>query len=143
MTSENGSVNHRKPYLPKQSRWWWTRNAFYRRYMLREGTSVFVLLFSLELIVGLLQLQRGEASWNNWLNMLAQPLFIVFNLLALIAVLYHAVTWFKLAPKIMVVRIGDWRLPESSMVVGQWLGMLLVSAVLIGLVIWAGGYYAQ
>jgi fumarate reductase subunit C len=143
MTSEPGKLTHRKPYQRQQSRWWWTRNPVFRRYMLREGTSIFVLLFSFELIYSLLQLNLGEAAWHNWLTLLAHPLFIAFNLSALVAALYHAATWFKLAPKIMVVRIGDWKLPEKTMLTGQWLGMLLVSIILIGLAIMAGGYHAN
>ena len=143
MTSESDKINYRKPYQAKQSRWWWTRNAFYRRYMLRETTSIFVLLFSLELIYSLLQLSQGEAVWNHWLGTLAQPLMILFNCLVLVATLYHASTWFRLAPKIMVLRFGDWQLPEKTMITGQWLGMIIVSLGLISLAIWAGADYAS
>jgi fumarate reductase subunit C len=130
--------SYRKPYTPKQSRWWWTKNPFFLRYMIREGTSVFVLVYSLILILGLYQLKQGEAGWQQWLSLLNHPVIIAFNLLALAAALYHAVTWFKLAPKIMVVRLGDWKLPERLMVVGQWIGMLLISSILLTLTLMAG-----
>jgi len=143
MASETGKLNHRKPYHPKQSRWWWTGNSFFLRYMLREATSIFVMLFSLELIYSLLQLSQGPDNWNQWLATLAQPLFIVFNLIVLAAAIYHAATWFKLAPKIMVLRLGDWKLPEKIMVSGQWLGMIVFTAALISLFIMTGGHYAN
>lgn len=107
--------------------------------MIREGTSVFVLIYSLLLIFGLYQLKQGEAGWQQWLSLINHPAVIVFNLTALAASLYHATTWFKLAPKIMVVRLGDWKLPEPLMVIGQWIGMLVTSAILLTLALMAGG----
>ena len=47
-------------------------------------------------------------------------------------------TQFKLAPKIMVVRLGDWKLPEQLMVVGQWVGLVLISVILLTLTLMAG-----
>ncbi len=138
MKNESKPGNYRKPYTSKQPRWWWTKNPFFLRYMIREGTSVFVLIYSLLLILGLYQLKQGEAGWQQWLSLLNHPAVIAFNLLALAAALYHAATWFKLAPKIMVVRLGDWKLPEPLMVIGQWVGMILTSAILLTLTLMAG-----
>ncbi len=139
MNNESSTGSYRKPYQPRQSRWWWTKNPFFLRYMIREGTSIFVLIYSLLLIFGLYQLKQGEAGWQQWLALINHPAVIVFNLMALAASLYHATTWFKLAPKIMVVRLGDWKLPEPVMVIGQWIGLLLTSAVLLTLALMVGG----
>ena len=139
MNKESSTGSYRKPYQPRQSRWWWTKNPFFLRYMIREGTSVFVLIYSLLLILGLYQLKQGEAGWQQWLSLINHPAVIVFNLVALAASLYHAATWFKLAPKIMVVRLGDWKLPEPVMVIGQWIGLLLTSAILLTLALMVGG----
>ena len=138
MKNEPSTGSYRKPYQPRQSRWWWTENPFFLRYMIREGTSVLVLIYSLLLIFGLYQLKQGEAGWQQWLSLINHPTVIAFNLMALAASLYHATTWFKLAPKIMVVRFGDWKLPEPLMVIGQWLGLLLTSAVLLTLALMTG-----
>lgn len=138
MKSESNTGSYRKPYQPRQSPWWWTKNPFFLRYMIREATSVFVLIYSLLLILGLYQLKQGEAPWQQWLALVSHPTVIVFNLLALAAALYHATTWFKLAPKIMVLRLGDWKLPESLMVTGQWIGMLLTTAILLALALMSG-----
>jgi fumarate reductase subunit C len=138
MKSESKPRSYRKPYTPPQSRWWWTKNPFFLRYMIREATSVFVLIYSRLLILGLYQLKQGEAGWQQWLALVNHPAIIVFNLAALAAALYHATTWFKLAPKIMVVRLGDWKLPEPLMVIGQWIGLLVTSALLLTLALMAG-----
>ncbi|PIE41259.1 MAG: fumarate reductase subunit C [Gammaproteobacteria bacterium] len=139
MTAKTDKVIYRKPYVQKQSPWWWASNPFYVRYMIREGTSVFVLLYSLVLISGLWRLSQGEAAWNQWLATLGSPLWIVFHVIALAAALYHAYTWFKLAPKIMQVRIGGWTLPEKAMLAGQWAGFVVVTLLILGVVVFAGG----
>lgn len=138
MKNDSSTGSYRKPYQPRQSRWWWTKNPFFLRYMIREATSVFVLIYSLLLILGLYQLKQGETAWQQWLALVNHPALILFNLLALAAAIYHAATWFKLAPKIMVVRLGDWKLPEPLMVKGQWIGMLLTTAMLLALALTSG-----
>ena len=43
----------RKPYNPPIKATWWTKNPFYIRYMVREGTAVCALFVALELILGI------------------------------------------------------------------------------------------
>ncbi|MEH6552439.1 MAG: hypothetical protein V7744_20885 [Pseudomonadales bacterium] len=129
---------NRKPYVQNQSRWWWLDNHYYFWYMVRECTSVPVAIYSVVLMVGILRLGQGEQAWNSWLDGMSSPLAISFHCLALVAAMYHAYTWFKLAPKIMVVRLGDWKLSEKSMLIGQWLGFVTCTATLITLAVSSG-----
>lgn len=138
MTASSDQVSNRAPYQAKQSRWWWLRNRFYTWYMVREGTALFVLMYCLILMTGLLRLSQGEAAWNGWLETLRHPAYILFHVCALLAALYHTVTWFRLAPKIMVVRIGDWRLPEQAMLVGQWIAFFVCTALLLTIALTVG-----
>lgn len=132
-------MSARKPYYAAQKRTWWLQNTFFIKYMIREGTALFVLLYCAILITGLYHLNEGEEAWNTWLASLGHPVFIIFHCAALTATLYHAVTWFKLAPKIMVVRIGDWTVPVKLMLIGQWLGFAMCSITVLLLAFWAGG----
>ena len=143
MTDDSPAIVHRKPYRSKQSSWWWTRNAFLRWYMLREATALMVFFYSLLLIASLLRLSQGELAWNDWMHTLSSPLFVIFHLLILLAVLYHAYTWFILAPSIMVVRLGQWTLPKKMLLAGQWLGFLIISILLLYLALGSGGDYAH
>jgi fumarate reductase subunit C len=136
MTKESANTGYRKPYKAEQAAGWWLHNKFYVWYMIREATSVFALLYSALLLLGLWRLYQGEAAWNSWVLMQGHPLFIAFHCCALLAVLFHAATWFSLAPKIMVLRLGDLVVPEKVMVVGQWLGLLVFS---VGLILLASG----
>lgn len=49
----------RKPYVRPMMSTWWKKLPFYRFYMLREGTAVPAVWFSIELIFGLFALKNG------------------------------------------------------------------------------------
>jgi fumarate reductase subunit C len=132
-------MSARKPYYAVQQRGWWRQNTFFVKYMIREATALFVLLYCAILITGLYQLNNGNAAWNAWLANLTHPVFIVFHCTALAATLYHTVTWFQLAPKIMVVRIGGWTAPVKLMLAGQWVGFAACSIAVLFLGLWVRG----
>src|SRR6185503_11792770 len=69
---------------------WWRRNPYFVRYMVREGSSVFLAAYAVILLIGLLRLSQGPAAWDAWRGVLGQPLSIVFHWLALLTVSYHA-----------------------------------------------------
>jgi fumarate reductase subunit C len=77
---------------------WWKKNPYYVEYMVHEGTALFVIAYTLVLTVGVVRLGQGEAAWNGWLEAMQSPLSIIFHLVLLAAIAYHAFTWFKLFP---------------------------------------------
>lgn len=50
----------RKPYVRPMTSTWWKKLPFYRFYMLREGTAVPAVWFSIELIFGLFALKNDR-----------------------------------------------------------------------------------
>jgi fumarate reductase subunit C len=80
---------------------WWKHNPYFVRYMIREGSAVFITLYALILLVGLLCLSIGPAAYNAWLSAMTSPLLILFHLAAFVMVCYHSYTWFKVMPKTM------------------------------------------
>ena len=54
-----------KTYL-RSMRGWWYRDPYFVRYMMRESTSVFVAIYAVILLVGVLRLAQGEAAYNAW-----------------------------------------------------------------------------
>jgi fumarate reductase subunit C len=98
---------------------WWRRNSFYSWYMLREASSVFVVVYALVLLTGLWRLTQGQEAYDAWRASLASPLAIVFHLLALWMFLMHASSWFKVMPKTMpFVRMGGKRVPDATIIRG-------------------------
>ena len=94
---------------------WWRRNPSYKRYLVREATSVFVGAYALVVLWGLVRLAQGEASFEAWLAVLRSPLSIALHAALLAAFVVHTVTWFVIMPKTMppVVVLGH-RLAAST-----------------------------
>ncbi len=96
---------------------WWLRNPFYRWYMLRELSCVFITTYALILLWGLERLAMGREAFDAWRESLASPWAVGFHLAALLLVTYHAWTWFKVMPKTLpFVSIGGRRLPDRTIV---------------------------
>ena len=97
---------------------WWKRNPFYLWYMLREASCVFITAYALVLLWGLYRLSQGRLFYEKWLEGLASPVAIAFHVIALLLVLYHSWTWFKIMPKTLpFVRVAGWRVPDKLIVV--------------------------
>jgi fumarate reductase subunit C len=47
---------------------WWKNLPFYRFYMLREGTAVPAVWFSLELMYGVFALKHGPETWAGFVG---------------------------------------------------------------------------
>ena len=67
--------------------------------MLREGTAVPAVWFSLELMYGVFALKHGPETWASFVGFLQNPIIVILNLIVLAAALLHTKTWFELAPK--------------------------------------------
>ena len=108
---------------------WWRKNAFYRWYMLRELSSIFITAYALVLLWGLARLSQGSASYELWLASLSRAPWIAFHLVTLLLVVYHAWTWFKIMPKTLP-RLA---LSDNSIVAMGVAAVLAVSALLLWL----------
>lgn len=116
---------------------WWRKNPYFVLYMARESSSVFVAVYALILLVGLLRLAQGETAYNAWLAALASPGSILFHWLALMTVGYHAYTWWKVAPKTTPdIRIAGRAIPERLITGGGWLATIGASVLIYVLVRW-------
>lgn len=93
----------RKPYINTQPATWWLRNRAYRRYMLREATSIPLFIYCVFLVYGLYCLSRGDVAFAAWLELLRSPVLLTMQFVALGAAVFHAWTWIELVPKILVL----------------------------------------
>ncbi len=118
---------HPKWYRRRVSVWWWLQKRSYATFVLRELTSVFVAFFALVSLWQLRALGQGPEAYGRFLARLRSPLFLALNGVALLFVLFHAITWFNLAPKAMVVRLGGKRVPDWVIAGLNYLAWLLSS----------------
>jgi fumarate reductase subunit C len=98
------------------------------KFILREVSSVFVAWIVVVTLLQIRALMRGPAEYAEFQKWLATPLALALNTISFFFVIFHAVTWFNLAPKAMVVRMRGRRLPSVAIAAPNYLAWLLVSA---------------
>ena len=122
----------RGPYVRSVDRAWYLRTRTYRRFMVREATSVFIAAYLVFLLVWLRRLAQGPDQFEAMVRATRAPLSIAFHGLVLAAALYHSITWFNLTPQVMPVRLGEERLPRGLVAVGMgYLPWLVISIVIV------------
>jgi fumarate reductase subunit C len=132
----SGTEFHPRWYRRRVSAYWWMQRGSYLRFILRELSSVFIG-YTVAIILALVwSVGQGEGTYGDFLKLMATPLFVVLNVLALFFVTYHAVTWFNLAPKAMVVRMGGKPVPPLYVAGGNYLAWLVVSVVVFCILQW-------
>lgn len=109
---------------------WWVRKPSYLLFVLRELSSVFVAWFVVYLLILVYSVSSGPESYEWFLDFSARPWVLVLNLVALAFVMLHTVTWFGLAPKAMVIKLGTRRVPPKVVLAAHYGAWVVVSAIL-------------
>jgi len=111
------------------------QRASYLVFILRELSSVFVAWFVVYLLVLVRALGQGESSYRQFLDWSGSPLILLLNLVSLFFVVFHAVTWFNLAPKAMVVHVGRTRVPGFLVAASNYFAWAVASALVTWLLL--------
>jgi fumarate reductase subunit C len=118
-------------------RGWWRRDPFFVRYMMREATALAVAVYAIVLLVGVVRLSQGEAAWNGYLGALRSPWMLLLSLTLLVAMIYHAWSWFDIMPKTMpMLFVGNRRVAAATISRIGWAAAVIASVVLFALA-WA------
>ncbi|EEX5279739.1 fumarate reductase subunit FrdC [Escherichia coli] len=121
----------RKPYVRSMTSTWWKKLPFYRFYMLREGTAVPAVWFSIELIFGLFALKNGPEAWAGFVDFLQNPVIVIINLITLAAALLHTKTWFELAPKAANIIVKDEKMGPEPIIKSLWAVTVVATIVIL------------
>ncbi|QIL85709.1 fumarate reductase subunit FrdC [Vibrio sp. HDW18] len=124
-------MSNRKPYVREMKRTWWKDHPFYRFYMVREATILPLILFTLFLTFGLGSLVKGPEAWQAWLDFMANPIVIAINILALVASLFHAQTFFSMMPQVVPIRLGGKLVDKKIIVLAQWAAVAFISLIVL------------
>jgi fumarate reductase subunit C len=127
-------VTDERFYRPRLSTWWWTRKRTYFVFVMRELSSIFIAWFVVYLLLLLRAVGRGAAAYDDFLDWASSPFVVVLNVVALLFVGLHVVTWFNLTPQAMAVRVRGRVVPASLIIASQYAGLVLVSAFIYWLV---------
>jgi fumarate reductase subunit C len=122
-------------YLPKSyhtrvSTYWWLARWAYLKFILREASSVFVAWIVVLTLLQLRALTRGPADYEAFQEWLRSPLLVALNAISFLFVVFHAVTWFNLAPKAMAIRVRGRRLPALAISAPNYVAWVMISAAL-------------
>lgn len=124
-------TTQRKPYVRTMTPTWWQKLGFYRFYMLREGTSVPAVWFSIVLIYGVFALKGGAESWTGFVGFLQNPLVLLINIITLLAAVLHTKTWFDLAPKAANIVVNSEKMGPEPIVRALWAVTIVVTVIIL------------
>ena len=114
---------------------WWRRDPFFLRYMAREATAVFVVVYAVILLVSVARLAQGEPSYNEWMASLASRPMIALHAIVFAAFVYHTYTWFAIMPKTMPPIVIAGRKLSPSVITASGIAVsILASAALLAAV---------
>ena len=119
------------------STYWWMQRRSYFAFIVRELSSLSVAWFVVYLLMLVNAVTHGEASYRTFLEWSAHPRVLLLNVVSLVLVVFHAVTWFNLAPQAMVVHFGGRRVPGSMIAASNYGAWIVASAIVIWILVGA------
>ncbi len=122
-------------YRPRVSTYWWLWRWTYLKFILRELSSVFVAYFVVLILLQLWALSDGPEAYAAFQAWLKTPGIIALNVVSLLFVLFHTITWFNLAPRAMVVRVRGKRMPDLLIAGSNYVAWLVVSVAVAWLIL--------
>jgi fumarate reductase subunit C len=134
VTPSGGMPTDLRLYRPRVSTWWWTRKRSYFIFVMRELSSIFIAWFVVYLLLLVYAVGQGEAAYQRFLDWAATPWVTALNVVALVFVLLHTVTWFALTPQAMAVRVAGQKVPALHIIAGQYTGLVVISVFVLWLV---------
>jgi fumarate reductase subunit C len=121
-----------RPY--RQPAGWWLRRRGYVLYIVREATVLPIAVWMVLFLVEIARLRSGAAGYQP----LGGPVFVAISALCLAAVAWHAYTFLSLAGMIMRIPRGDREVPPGLIVGALFSGLVVVTVVVGGLLVWGG-----
>ena len=128
---------HPRWFRPPVSTYWWLRRRSYLAFILRELTSIFVAWFVVYLLLLIRAVSRGAEAYQQFLSWAAHPAMLLLNVIALAFIVFHAITWFNLAPQAMVVHVRGRRLPAWAITAANYAAWIVASLAIGWLVLGA------
>jgi succinate dehydrogenase subunit C len=119
-----------KTFKRKMPILWWIKRASYFRFIFRELTSLAVAYFAILLLLLIKAISQSEDAYHQFNELLKTPIMILLSMVALVGLLYHSVTWFNLAPKAMVVKLGKFRVPDIFIILSNYIGWMVISVII-------------
>jgi fumarate reductase subunit C len=132
------TLYHPRWYRTRVSTYWWLGRWPYLLFILRELSSVSIAWFVVYLLFLVDATGRDEAAYLQFLEWSRRPGVLVMNVVSLLFVVLHAITWFNLAPQAMVVRVAGRRMPGPLVAAANYAAWAIVTAAVLAIVLGRG-----
>jgi succinate dehydrogenase subunit C len=137
-------AHHRIPYTEYHPRWqrrtmstyWWLERRPYVAFVAREISSVFIAWAVVFLLMLVRAVGQGEEAYRQFLLWATTPAVLLLNVISLAFIVFHAVTWFNLAPAALVVHVRGRKLPGSIITASNYAAFVAACAVIVWLLVW-------
>jgi fumarate reductase subunit C len=133
--SLNYTEFHPRWYRPRMPVFWWVGRRSYFIFVLRELSSVFVAWSVVFLLLLISAIGQGSKQYQQFLHLSSNPWMLALNVITLVFLAFHAITWFNLAPQAMVIRLRGRRVPPSRVAGAHFAGWALLSALVAWLIL--------
>jgi len=114
---------------------WWAARPPYTLVLLRELSAVVMAVYLALLVVLLQRAGQDAEAYEEYLGFLWHPLMVLFHVVAFAFAVLHTVTWFQLTPKAIVLRYGEFKVPDFFIIAQQYAGWLVMWAVVLAWVV--------
>ena len=115
-------------WQPRTSTYWWLERRSYFTFILRELSSVFVAWFVVYVLLLVHAVSQGDVAYRQFFEWSRAPAVLLLNLVTLLFAVFHAVTWFNLAPQAIAVRVRGQRVPGLWIAAANYAAWALASA---------------
>lgn len=129
------SDNHPRWLRQRLSTYWWLGRWPYVRFILRELSSVFVAWFVVYLLLLVRAVGRGDAPYRAFIEWSSHPIVLIVNAISFVFIVFHAYTWFAVAPQAIVAHLGKKRVPPALIAGAHYAAWAVVSAFLFWLLL--------
>ena len=136
MSERPAYTEHHPRWLRRRpSTYWWLERRAYLSFITRELSSIFIAWFVVYLLLLIRAVSQGDSSYQAFLEWSRHPVVMVLNVVTFLFVLFHAITWFNLAPRAMVVHVGKKRLPGSFISASNYGAWVATTALVLWLLL--------
>src|SRR5260370_18666564 len=126
---------HPRWYRRRMPVFWWVGRRSYLIFVLRELSSVFIAWSVVFLLLLIHAVGQRATEHQQFLHPSSAPWMLALNVIALAFLVFHALTWFNLAPHAMVVRLRGQRVPRTWIAGAHYAGWALLSALAAWLIL--------
>jgi fumarate reductase subunit C len=133
------SVNYTE-FQPRQYRlrmpvFWWVGRRSYLIVVIRELGSIFVAWSVVFLLLLVNAAGQGAREYQQFVRLSSEPWMLALNAITLAFLMFHAISWFNLAPKAIVVRLRGERVPEKVIVSAHFASWAVLSVLVAWLIL--------